>query len=184
MQCLIATAYHIAVRLPSSALPNKTEGFSRRRASRLELLNGRTKTSASQLDELRNRKASRNVSTSSTGFMPRRSGYLGKIAWSEAALSVTLNLSSVLMRCPSVFCAEKANLATRSSTLSLARLVADSCTASPSGRLWFSRCPINAPRGGDSRRTCLARHKLSDVSLRPREEQSPTAFVLSSRRWS
>jgi hypothetical protein len=57
MQCLIATAYHIAVRLPSSALPNKTEGFSRRRASRLELLNGRTKTSASQLDELRNRKA-------------------------------------------------------------------------------------------------------------------------------
>jgi hypothetical protein len=81
------------------------------------------------------RKANKNALISGAGFIPRRSGYLGKIAWSNAALSPTLNLSFVLMCRPWLSTPKGDDLGKRSSTLSLASLGFDSCTPSPCDRL-------------------------------------------------
>jgi hypothetical protein len=43
---------------------------------------------------------SRNPSTSGAGFIPSRAGYIGKIAWSNAVLSLTFKASFVLMCSP------------------------------------------------------------------------------------
>jgi hypothetical protein len=46
----------------------------------------------SPIEKFWDRKPSKNLLTSGAGFSPRRSGYLGKIAWSSAVLFPTLKV--------------------------------------------------------------------------------------------
>src|ERR1700674_4351641 len=68
----------------------------------------------------------------------------------------------------------------RSTTLSLAILVARSARPSPFDRLSFSQCPTNAPRGYGPRDTCRGRQQSPCALLHPSVEQFRAAFVVSS----
>jgi hypothetical protein len=113
------------------------------------------------------RSTRKNASSSGACFIPRRSGYRGKIARSNAELSTTLKLAPMGRPAISML---SARIVEPSSTLSLAPLASDSCTRSPCGRAWFSRYLTNAPPEDNSRRTCLTHHRLPGVPLPPREQ--------------